>query len=320
MMRHERQDLTLEEIARRLTATGDYKVLRRLLPWPVSPPQAGSCEKTGVVIDVETTGLNHSQDEIIELAMVKFRYAANAEIAGVSAVFQAFNEPSRPIAPEITRLTGITEVTVGGHKIDPVAVEAFVAEADIVIAHHANFDRRFVERVWPIFEHKAWACSATEIDWKALGYSGAKLSYLATETGFFYTAHRAVDDCHALLEILSLRLPGSSTTALTVLLDRACRNTVRIWAEHSPFDRKDTLKRRGYRWSDGTDGSARSWYIDIDDALHQAELDFLRKEIYQRDVDLPCSEMSALERFSVRQGRALSASHGWLTQETEEQP
>jgi DNA polymerase III subunit epsilon len=309
MMRREQQNPArrLDEIAQQLTASGDYKVLRRLLPRPVSPPVADSAERIGAVIDVETTGLDPIQDEIIELAMVKFRYGGNAEITGVTAVFQAFNEPSKLLAPEITRLTGITDAMVAGRRIDPAAVEAFVADAGIVIAHHAGFDRKFVERAWPIFEHKAWACSATEIDWKALGYSGAKLTYLAVETGFFYTAHRAVDDCHALLEILAHRLPASSTTALAILVDHARRKTVRIWAEHSPFDLKDVLKRRGYRWNDGADGSPRSWFIDVDDSLRDAELEFLRKEIYQRDVELFCCELSAFERFSARRGWALSA-------------
>lgn len=298
----------LEELANELTATGDYKVLRRLVPRPASPRQMGSSERTGIVIDVETTGLDHVHDEIIELAMVKFRYGGNAEITGVSAVFQAFNEPSKPISAEIVRLTGITDAMVAGNRINPPAVDGFVADADIIIAHHAGFDRKFVERAWPVFAHKAWACSATEIDWKALGYSGAKLSYLAVETGFFYSAHRAVDDCHALLEILASRPSASSSTALAILLDRARRKTVRIFAEHSPFDLKEILKRRGYRWNDGSDGSPRSWYVDVDTALRNAELEFLRKEVYQRNINVPCSELSALERFSARLGGMCSPS------------
>jgi DNA polymerase III subunit epsilon len=290
----------LDEMARRLEASGSYKVLRRLRPRRSSPVPAGSTEKAGIVIDVETTGLDPTRDEIIELAMVKFRYGRHGEITGVTDIFQCFNQPSRPIPAAITRLTGITDAMVEGCRIERASVEAFIAGADIVIAHNAGFDRKFVERAVPIFAHLPFACSATEIAWKRYGFSGAKLSYLLMETGFFYQAHRAIDDCYAVLELLARPLPSSATTALAVLLERARRSTFRIWAEHSPFDLKNILKTRGYRWNDGSDGAPRSWYVDIDEDKHEAELEFLRKEIYQRDVDIRSRKMTALERFSGR--------------------
>ena len=46
--------------------------------------------------------------------------------------------------------------------------------------------------------------------------------------------------------------------ALAILLEQARKKTVRVWVEHSPFDLKDALKRRGYRWSPGNDGRPRS--------------------------------------------------------------
>ena len=49
------------------------------------------------------------KDEIIELGMVKFDYLPDGRIAGVSNTFSAFNEPSIPIPPEITAITGITD-------------------------------------------------------------------------------------------------------------------------------------------------------------------------------------------------------------------
>lgn len=302
----------LAEMARRLELSGDYRVLRRLVPRPLSPPPAvafpGSSERAGIVIDLETTGLDHGKDEVIELAMVKFHFDPDGAITGVADILQAFHQPSTPIPPAITRLTGITDAMVAGQAIDVARVDAFVADASVIIAHNAAFDRKFAERIAAIFEHKPWACSATEIAWKDSGFSGAKLTYLVAEAGFFYEAHRAIDDCHAVVELLAR--PLAATSALSILLDRACRTTCRIWAEHSPYDLKDHLKRRGYRWNDGADGSLRSWYIDVDAEAREAELKFLRQEIYQRDVTLRCVEFSALERFSTRIGasRAQSAS------------
>jgi DNA polymerase-3 subunit epsilon len=296
---HNRTEET-EDLARRLEATGNYRILRRLLPQQPTATAAGYGSKVGIIVDFETTGLDARKDEIIEVAMVKFRYSNSARVIGVTDIFQAFNQPSAPIPREIIELTGISDEMVAGKKIDAAALEAFVADANVIIAHNAAFDRKFAEKSWPLFEHMHWACSATGIDWQHHGFVGAKLTYLITQLGLFHDAHRALDDCHATLEVLARRLPATSTTALGALLDRARRKTFRIWAENAPFELKETLKRRRYRWSDGSDGRPRSWHIDVEEDKLDAELTFLRKEVYQRDVDLDCREITALDRFSNR--------------------
>jgi DNA polymerase-3 subunit epsilon len=256
--------------------------------------------RTGVLLDTETTGLEHARDEIIELGMVKFDYAPDGRIVGVRDIFSAFNEPSAPISAEVTALTGITNEMVAGHRFDDAAVTAFAESAVITIAHNSAFDRRFVERYWPVFEHKAWGCSMSEIDWRKHGFAGSQLGYLLNGAGYFHQAHRAVDDCHALLEILDFNLPTTGAPALATLLDTARRKTVRIWAEQSPFELKDSLKRRGYRWSDGTDGRPKSWYVDVCEVALDAELAFLRSEIYLRDVEPRLQTLTAFTRFSSR--------------------
>ena len=126
------------------------------------------------------------------------------------------------------------------------------------------------------------------------------MGYLLAGVGYFHEAHRAVEDCQALLEILARQLPETNTTALAVLLERARRTTFRIWAERSPFDLKDELKKRGYRWNDGNDGRPKAWYVDVSETQRDGELKFLRKSIYQRDVDLFTQSVTAVNRFSVR--------------------
>jgi DNA polymerase-3 subunit epsilon len=292
-------DINLTAMADTLVRSGEYRVLRRLLPRAIVPAN-GQVGKTGVILDVETTGLDQQKDEIIELGMVKFDYLPNGRIGGVRDIFTSFNEPSGSIPAEVTALTAITDEMVSGQRIDEAAVSAFVTDAVIVIAHNAAFDRKFAERYWPIFERKSWGCSATEIEWRKHGFEGSRLGYLLNGAGFFHHAHRAVDDCHALLEILALELPTAGAPALAVLLEQARKKTMRVWAEQSPFDLKDTLKRRGYRWSDGSDGRQRSWYIDVGESQLEDEIAFLKKEIYLREVEPRLQTLTALSRFSVR--------------------
>jgi DNA polymerase III epsilon subunit-like protein len=105
---------------------------------------------------------------------------------------------------------------VAGQQIDPDEVSEFAGRADLVVAHNASFDRRFLERFCPPFCAKPWACSMAEIDWAAEGFEGTKLAYLAAGFGFFFDRHRAANDCLAAVELLSQTLPRSGVG------DRAC--------------------------------------------------------------------------------------------------
>ena len=264
------ENINLAEIAEVLAQSSDYRVLRKLVPRDNFAESEGQETRTGILLDVETTGLNTAQDEVIELAMVKFTYLPDDRIAAVTDMFSSFNEPSIPIPEEVGELTHITDEMVTGHRIDPDAVATFVSDAALTIAHNANFDRKFAERYWPVFQRKPWACSATEVEWRKHGFDGSRLGYLLAGVGLFHQAHRALDDCRALMEILASDIPRVDRSAFAVLLERARRRTLRVWAEQSPFEMKDTLKKRGYRWSDGSDGRPRSWYVDVDEASRTA--------------------------------------------------
>ncbi|MFW1499254.1 exonuclease domain-containing protein, partial [Vibrio parahaemolyticus] len=86
-------------------------------------------------------------------------YSLDSRVFEIGETFQRFQEPSAPISPEITRITGITDAMVAGHTIDVAEVAAFARPAALVIAHNAGFDRRFAERLSDVFATKAWACS-----------------------------------------------------------------------------------------------------------------------------------------------------------------
>lgn len=289
----------LETMAKALDATGHYRVLRRLVPKARYSEPDGTEVRRGLYMDLETTGLDAARDEIIEIAMVPFNYGLDGRIFDVGEPFQALRQPSKPIPPEITALTGIDDAMVAGKTVDQAAVATFAGPSALVIAHNASFDRKFAERLCDVFKTKAWACSMSQVDWLASGFQGTRLPYLAAHAGFFYEQHRAVDDCQAAVALLATPLPDG-TLPLAQLLERARLATVRIWAEHSPFELKDRLKARGYRWNADATLAPRAWYIDVDEASHQAEIEFLQKEIYLREISPLTRRVTAYDRFSDR--------------------
>ncbi len=242
-------DNDLQAMAAALEASRLYRVLRKLGDRTQLSPPSGAPTRVGLFIDVETTGLDTAHDEVIELALVPFTYGLDGQVFDILPAYETFQEPSRPIPPEITQITGITDAMVAGCKIDLAQVEALVARAALVVAHNAAFDRRFAERLSAAFEAKPWACSMSQVDWAAEGHEGRKLSYLVAGAGYFYDAHRAATDCRAAIELLAALLPRSGVPAMAKLLENARRPSWRIWAENSPYDLRNALKARGYRWN-----------------------------------------------------------------------
>ena len=140
------------------------------------------------------------------------------------------------ISPEVTKINNITNEMVRGRIIDPSEVFLFAQHAGLIIAHNAAFDRVFLEKFAPGFSDKPWACSMSQIAWKQEGFDGFRLSHLAAGLGFFYDAHRAVEDCCAGIEVLSRVLPISGELAMSQLLSTARKPNKRIWAVNAPFD------------------------------------------------------------------------------------
>lgn len=306
------QPLTPEQMAQQLDQHPDYRVLRRLVPvldHGQAPADAAAGVQRVLVLDTETTGLSHASDKIIELAMLLVQVdAATGQPFGPVETFEGFEDPGMPIPEVAKQVTGITDEMVRGQRLDDAQVQALIDRADLVVAHNAGFDRPFVEARFPCFAHKPWACSFADIDWKALGAESAKLSALAQDQGWFYDAHRALVDCQALLQVLGQRVGNDGgdgpVNGLQRLMAAVARPSFKLRATGSPFDSKDKLKARGYRW----DGDAKVWFCSLgSEAALESELAWLQAEVYGgRRAQVDVEALDALKRFSLRLGQISS--------------
>ena len=134
-------------MARSLVESGDYRVTSRLEPQAEYHPPDNSPKLVAAVVDVETTGTNPESDKIIELGICLFEYdRQSGRIYKILGSWEWFEDPAVSIPSEITNITGITDKMVAGHTIDDRAVDDLLSRVVLVIAHHADFDRRFLEK------------------------------------------------------------------------------------------------------------------------------------------------------------------------------
>ncbi|MDC7812809.1 3'-5' exonuclease [Sphingomonas koreensis] len=290
----------LEAAARQLEASGRYRVLRRLDLGACLTDRDGSQTRLGMFLDIESTGLDPLTCEPIELAILPFEYQLDGAIVAIHPPFHQFNEPSNPIPPQITRITGISNELVAGHRIDPAAVASFIDDAAIVVAHNAAFDRPIAERISPAFVAKPWACTMSDVDWKVEGVEGRRLGELLGAFGLFFDAHRALDDCEAGMALLAQTAPRSGRRVLEILLATARKACWRIFALEAPYDARETLRQRGYRWNAIPEFGPRSWWIDLEMKRVEPELQYLENEIFERPLNLPMREITAYDRYSIR--------------------
>jgi DNA polymerase-3 subunit epsilon len=157
-----------------------------------------------VVADLETTGLDSENDEILEFGAVRIGPSGRVE-AELSMLVRI----GTPVPLNITRLTGITQAMVNqdGRPLAKV-VRAFLdfAGGSPIFFHNAPFDTRFLKKAAsatgvrlenPIYDTLPMARNA----WPRLG--NYKLSTLATHVGATVTPeHRALADVQATLAVL----------------------------------------------------------------------------------------------------------------------
>lgn len=266
----------------------DFKVLRCL----VLPDQITTIDspvvKTGLVVDVEATGLSLQDDDVVQLGMLPFSYdAASGKILRVhkDEAFVSLREPSVPMSTEACLITGISNEDLAGMQIDEAEVARIVSSADLIIAHNASFDRPMVEKLWECFEAKPWACTFADVDWLSEGFAAGKLDYLGMQFGWFYDGHDALADCEACLALLTRTLPKSGQLVMNALRGAA-------------FDKKEQLKRRRYHWRAQDTKFGKFWWTITDDFAGESA--WLQDEIYGDKRAINASLVPATMRFSDR--------------------
>jgi len=282
-----------------LSVTENCRILRRVevREGPTGEGDQADAPFVGIAVDVETTGLLHSADRIIELALRRFRYDRNGVITSIDRPYSWLEDPGRAIPPEITRLTGLSDADLTGQSIDDDDAVRFLGTGTLVIAHHSRFDRPWVEARLPDAAGLAWACSMEDIDWRAKGFEGGKLGFLLMQAGWFHDGHRAGADVDAVIQLLRHRF-GDGRTALSVLLEKAAQPSWIVRAVGADFGVKDLLRGRGYRW----DAGRKVWWREVADQDRSPEEFWLAANVYSGPANPKAlgptfEQVSAFTRF-----------------------
>jgi len=289
-----------------LKSSDEYRVTQRLHAVDCYQQGEPLTKRIGLVIDTETTGVDTAKDKIIELGFVAFEYdAGSGNIYRILHTYDGFDDPKEPLSDVVKKLTGIDDAMLKDQCLDDAEINSWLEKSSLIIAHNAAFDRAMLERRLPAVKDTAWACTFADIDWQAEDIGSRKLDYIAYQLGYFFDGHRAVNDAQATLHLLSYALPVSKKLAMGELLVSAREKSQRLFAIGAPFDKKDALKERGYRWLAGfhnPNGKKGVWSICIADSDASTEQQWLSEHIYTgKKATYQCKALTARDRYSVRE-------------------
>lgn len=218
------------------------------------------------ILDTETTSLDPATGKVIEIAVMLFDVKHAQPVASFSSLIKgeadnaAFPVNGIPAAmlPEAREAERVWS-----------AVRWIIEPAQVVIAHHAEFDRQFTPDLG-----KPWVCSEGDITWPGSqkGGRGGSLASLALSLGLgVASAHRASVDVDTLARIFTrLAEKGHDLEAMLV---HAMRPKA-VFHALTSFDQRELTKAHGFRWEPST----KTWWrrMAIDDTK---ELPFKVKQV-----------------------------------------
>ncbi|MCI2421276.1 DEDD exonuclease domain-containing protein [Saccharopolyspora sp. K220] len=177
---------------------------------------------TFVVVDLETTGGDRTEDAVTEIGAVKVR---GGEVLGE---FATLVNPERGIPPAVVSITGITEAMVVDAPRFGVVLPAFLefCRGSVLVAHNAPFDIGFLrancERLglrWP----KPQVVDTVRLARRVLTKDETPNHKLATLARVLHArtvpVHRALDDARATVDVLHSLLERVGSLGVRTLED-----------------------------------------------------------------------------------------------------
>ncbi len=214
---------------------------------PDREPEDG--DVPAVILDVETTGLNVEKGQIIQIALRPFFVSpTTGQVSGVKKNIECKQEPSFPLDPVITDITGFVDDDLKGHSIPWDRISKVLSRCQFIICHNASFDRQWVEKALRdagqvVPSDVVWCCSMSQVDWNSICRASKALEVLCAWHGFFYDSHNAIADVDATLHLLRQK------SYMQEMLKNAMEPDYHVFAAGSMREENHLLKQRRYRWN-----------------------------------------------------------------------
>ncbi len=253
-----------------------------------TPAREQSENDLGVIFcNIITTSINPEQGEILRINL-KPCYVGkeDGDLSKVRNPVSFFNVTSLELEDDEKKFVDFDLEEKLGSKIDWQLIKSLFEKADLVVAHNASFVRPWVDKYIGNSE-VVWGCTLEHIDWASKGFPSKNLESLSVFSGYYYDFSSSFESLNSVVSCLN------KNKALKEFIDRALTPDLQIFAANAPFESKDLLKDRRYRWN--PDFSC--WWLPLENKEHgESESKWLLKNVSGTDPQI--FEIDSKFRFS----------------------
>ena len=215
-----------------------------------------------LILDTETTGLDENEDEIIEIGCILFHVSSKSVLSQVSFLFPVSTNEAEHVNGISAEVTNVTQPWEDGLNFFLKLVDY----SDLIVAHNADFDRKWFGKGRLPKLDKKWICSLEDINWTF--QKSLKLRPSVTDLALSFSIpvwnlHRALSDCFYISEVFK------KCENLEEILLKATepRNLYKALVS---YEERELAKKAGFRWNSPVEG-AWSRKLTADEA---SKLDF----------------------------------------------
>lgn len=181
--------------------------------------EANSFDRPFVILDTETTGLTHYDNNILEIAALK------VQDSRVVDKFYTLINPGRPVSPEAFAVNGLSDEMLAGAPSFADVMNDFLSFLGngVFVAHNVMFDWNFINSELQRHQQNKLPnqkmCTIELTKTIVPGLPTYKLEYLVGHFGTkAQNEHRALADVSATVEIMLQLLPKASKAQLRRLI------------------------------------------------------------------------------------------------------
>ena len=200
-----------------------------------------------LIVDTETTGLDENSEEVIEIGCILFHVSSKSVLSQASFLLPVNENKAEYINGIPQEVSNISQPWEKGLDF----FLSLVDSCDLIVAHNAEFDKKWFGKGKLPHLSKKWLCSLEDINWsfKKSLKSRPSVSDLALSFEIpVWNLHRALSDCYYLSEVFK------KCENLEDLLMKA-KEPRYLYKAIVSYEDRTLAKNAGFRWNSPIQGA-----------------------------------------------------------------
>ena len=200
-----------------------------------------------LILDTETTGLDENKDEVIEIGCILFDVSFKCVLSQVSFLFPVDNNNAEHVNGISSHVTNISQPWEDGLNFFLKLVDS----ADFIVAHNAEFDKKWFGNGRLPKLNKKWICSLEDINWsfqKSLKNRPSVTDLALSFSIPVWNLHRALSDCFYISEVFK------KCDNLEEMLLKATEPRF-LYKALVSYEERTLAKNAGFRWNSPVQGA-----------------------------------------------------------------